>query len=174
MQTGYLFFTKLNRAAWPCRWNLLHPSLRQSRHSHPDSYQIITSTKNCHKYSYKTVIDWNNLPYSIIQIRLWNLQSSRIGTPPARLINFHVYTRPTHLAPILGVLCSGLSTTDTDTELNKYIYLKLSAFLKNKTKQNKTNKKTNKQTNKKNPVFLLQRFAFLTLKNVMYHIQIFW
>ena len=51
--------------------NLLHPSLRQSRHSHPESYQIITSTKNCHKYSYfpRTVIDWNNLPYPIIQIQ---------------------------------------------------------------------------------------------------------
>ena len=51
--------------------NLLQPSLRQSQHSHPESFQIITSTKNCHKYSYlpRTVIDWNGLPYSIIQIR---------------------------------------------------------------------------------------------------------
>ena len=50
---------------------LLQPSMRQSRYTHPDSYQIITSTKNCHKYSYfpRTVIDWNRLPHSIIQIQ---------------------------------------------------------------------------------------------------------
>ena len=50
---------------------LLQPALRQSRHNHPDSYQIITCKKDVYKYSYlpKTVIDWNKLPHSIIKIK---------------------------------------------------------------------------------------------------------
>ena len=48
---------------------LLQPSLRQSRHTHPDSYQIITCKKEVYKHSYlpKTVIDWNKLPHFIIK-----------------------------------------------------------------------------------------------------------
>ena len=51
--------------------NLLQPNLRHSRHSHSESYQIIACAKNCYKHSYfpKTVIDWNNLPLSTIQIQ---------------------------------------------------------------------------------------------------------
>jgi hypothetical protein len=50
---------------------LLQPVRRQSRHSHPDAYQILTATKDCYKYSYfpKTVLDWNNLPHPLTQIQ---------------------------------------------------------------------------------------------------------
>ena len=50
---------------------LLQPTRRQSRHSHPDSYQLISCNKNVYKYSYfpKTVTDWNNLSHSIVQIQ---------------------------------------------------------------------------------------------------------
>ena len=50
---------------------LLQPSLRQSRHTHLDSYRIITCKKDVYKHSYlpKTVIDWNKLPHNIIKIQ---------------------------------------------------------------------------------------------------------
>ena len=50
---------------------LLQPTRRQSRHSHPDSYQLISCNKNVYKYSYfpKTLTDWNNLSHSIVQIQ---------------------------------------------------------------------------------------------------------
>ena len=50
--------------------DLLLPARRQSRHQHPNCFQVIASNKDCHKYSYfpQTVKDWNSLPYSITTI----------------------------------------------------------------------------------------------------------
>ena len=51
--------------------DLLLPVQRPSRHSHQNSYQIITANKDCYKYSFwpRTVQDWNKLPYNITTIR---------------------------------------------------------------------------------------------------------
>ena len=50
---------------------LLEPSLRQSRYTHPDSYQIIACKKDVYKHSFltETLIDWNKLLHSIIRIK---------------------------------------------------------------------------------------------------------
>ena len=50
---------------------LLQPVLRQSRHNHPAAYQIIACNKKCYQLSFlpRTVIDWNKLEFSTIQIQ---------------------------------------------------------------------------------------------------------
>ena len=50
--------------------NLLLPLQRPSRHSHQNSYQILSVNKNCYKYSFwpKTIIDWNSLPHHLTVI----------------------------------------------------------------------------------------------------------
>ena len=78
---------------------LLQPALRQSRHNHPDSYQIIACKKDVYKHSYlpKTVIDWNKLPHSIIKIK---------DSPSFNHLKLHAHTQPYTSGSNLGALCS--------------------------------------------------------------------
>ena len=51
--------------------NFLQPVQRQSsRHHHPDSYNTITTNKDCFKFSFvpQTILDWNSLPSHIATI----------------------------------------------------------------------------------------------------------
>ena len=51
--------------------NFLQPVQRQSsQHHHPDSYNTITTNKDCFKFSFvpQTILDWNSLPSHIATI----------------------------------------------------------------------------------------------------------
>ena len=61
--------------------------------------QILLSSKDSHRLERTTIF---NNPNSRLNI----LQSSRVRTSPARLIKSHAHTLPTHLAPVMEVLCS--------------------------------------------------------------------
>ena len=49
---------------------LLQPVQRHSRHLHANAYNIISTNKDCMKYSFfpRTIINWNSLPEPIINI----------------------------------------------------------------------------------------------------------
>ena len=50
--------------------NLLQPIRRQTRHLTTDSYNTISTSKDCYKFSFlpRTIRDWNSLPYNISSI----------------------------------------------------------------------------------------------------------
>ena len=70
-----------------------------NHHLNQELPHILLFSKDSHRLERSTPL---NNPNSRLNI----LQSSRVRTSLARLIKSNVHTRPTHLAPVLGVLCS--------------------------------------------------------------------